>query len=264
MSKIFEALEAARKSRYGQQQDRDPPPVIEDLEPGQERQLVVVQQPGSLIAECFRFLRSNVIRPATGEAPRTVLITSALTGEGKTFIATNLAAAISQSLDEYVLLLDTDMRNPAAHRAFGLRGIKHGLSTHLTESTPLADLLQKTMIDKLTVLPAGNSTKIPAELLGSERMKSLIAEVRNRYPDRYVIIDSPPVELAPETSVIANEVDAVILVVRYGKTPRHTVKAAMEKIRKDKLLGVVFNCYDRPRKLYERYGHKYYGHGERK
>ncbi len=189
-----------------------------------------------------------------------MLVTSALTGEGKTFVACNLAASISKSLEEYVLLIDADLRNPSVHKVFGIRSSREGLSTYLATDQALSSLFKKTKIDKLSILPAGNSADIPSELLSSEKMKTLIHEVKNRYADRFVIIDGPPLELTAEASVLANEVDAVILVVHHGKTPRDAAKRAVARIPKDKLLGVVYNGYDEQMKRYHRYG--YYGYGQ--
>jgi protein-tyrosine kinase len=262
MSKIYEALERARQDKQSQQQqDFIPLPG----ESGTEHAgLVVLSEPDSPMAECFRFLRSRVTRPATGPAPRSILVTSALKGEGKTFVACNLAASVSRSLEEYVLLIDADLRNPSVHKVFGMPFPKQGLSTFLAKDVSIASLLKKTNIDKLTILPGGNSTTIPAELVSSNKMKLLIHEVRDRYADRFVIIDGPPLELTAESSVIANEVDAVILVVRHGKTPRDAAKSALAKICKEKLLGVVYNGYEEPAKLYNRYGQYKQGYGKEK
>jgi protein-tyrosine kinase len=262
MSKIFEALERAKQDKQVIK-DHDFLPLLEET-PDAVEDLVIVSEPDSIIAESFRFLRSRVTRPAAGNPPRTILITSALQGEGKTFVACNLAASISQGVDEHVLLIDADLRDPSVHKVFGIPSSKQGLSTFLAKQASISSLLKKTNIDKLTVLPAGNSTETPAELLSSARMKALIGEVRDRYPDRFVIIDGPPLQLTAETAVLANEVDAIILVVRHGKTPRDAAKSALEKIQKEKLLGVVYNGYDEPAKLYNRYGYYRYGYGKDK
>ncbi len=262
MSKIYEALEKARQKKQSDK-NFDIIPLGDDKK-GEPEDIVVLQEPDSHMAECFRFLRSKVIRPASGTPPRTILVTSALMDEGKTFVACNLAVSISQSLEEHVLLIDADLRAPAVHEIFGIRAFKQGLSTFLAGQMSLPELLRKTRINKLTVLPAGNSTMIPSELLSSVRMKALLQEVRDRYADRFVIIDSPPLELTPETSVLANEVDALILVVRHGKTPRDAVKKAMGKIQKEKLLGIVFNGYDEPLKYYGNYAHYKYGNRGKK
>ncbi|NLJ28518.1 MAG: polysaccharide biosynthesis tyrosine autokinase [Deltaproteobacteria bacterium] len=264
MSKIYEALKRAEKMKAAPAPPPSPEPKVPlEIEPTPYEDLVAINKPGSLMAEYFRFLRTKILRPSTGTPPRSILVTSPLRGDGKTFVACNLAATISVSVEEYVLLIDTDLRGPQVHKVFGVESNKEGLSTHLTHGTPLPDLLKKTILDKLTILPAGNSTRIPAELLSSEKMRELMRETRNRYSDRYVIIDGPPLELAPESSVIANEVDAVIMVVRYGKTPRNAVKSALERINKEKVLGIVFNAYDEPFKGHEFYG-GYYGYEKKK
>lgn len=260
MGKIYEALELAREAR----QDGNSDGKVLDIFAGRPayvpEKLFALSQPDSVLAECFRFLRATIIRPAKGEPPRTILVTSALMGEGKTFIASNLAASISQGIEDFVLLVDTDLRRSAVHEIFGMNFSKEGLSTYLSQNKPLPSLLKKTVINKLSILPAGDATDKPAELLSSEKMKTLIQEVRNRYADRFVVIDSAPVELAPETVVVASEVDAVIFVVKYGETSRHAVKSAMEKLQKEKILGVVFNGYQQAVKVYQKYGYKNYGY----
>lgn len=272
MGKIYEALELGRKEREAQTGlPALPHPAGIAPAPGgaasgivAPQDLWVVSEPDSLMAECFRFLRSKIIRPAGGKPPRTILVTSALTGEGKTFVAANLASAICQGIEESVLLLDADLRKSTLHEFFGMAYPRHGLSTYLSGQARIPELLRKTTIEKLTVLPAGNSTDIPAELLSSEKMKMLLREVRDRYPDRFVVIDSPPVELTPETAVIANEVDGIVFVVRYGMTPRNAVKSALSKLSREKLLGLVFNGYNKPLKFYDQYGYHKYGYKKRK
>jgi exopolysaccharide/PEP-CTERM locus tyrosine autokinase len=266
MSKIYEALEKAKRDKQATQdkqarQDYDFLPPLEES-PTELKELIVLNEPDSPMAECFRFLRSRVTRPAAGNPPRTILVTSALMGEGKTFVACNLAVSISRSLEEHVLLIDADLRDPSVHEVFGIPSSRDGLSTFLSKDTALSSLLKRTSIDKLSILPAGNSTETPSELLSSARMKELIREVRDRYPDRFVIIDGPPLQLTAETPVLANEVDAVIFVVRHGKTPRDAAKSALEKIQKEKLLGVVYNGYDEPARLHGKYGYYRYGYGK--
>lgn len=266
MGKIYEALERAKQSRTEMPMpaalnDAASETPVSDLMPrGFSRELVVLDKPGSQASETFRYLRSLVVHPAQGDPPRTLLVTSALSGEGKTYVASNLAVAISQGLDEHVLLVDADLRAPRIHRVFGLDNVVHGLSTHLDKQTPLEQLLRKTSLPKLTILPGGNSTHRPAELLTSDRMRRLIREVRDRYEDRFVLFDSTPLELTPETYVLANEVDAILFVVRRGVTPRRSVQAALEKIRHEKLLGIVFNGDDAIMKRYRKYGY-YKGYG---
>ena len=265
MSKFYDALELAKKGDKKQQELQEKPVIEfgEKKKPIFRKELVVLNEPDSEVAEYFRFLRSFITRPVKGNPPRSLLIASALVGEGKTFVASNLAACISQGIEEHVLLIDSDLRKPTVYKIFGVPNKNHGLSTYLSKNEPLTDLLTKTSIEKLTILPAGNSTKIPTELLSSDKMKNLIQEVRNRYEDRIVIIDSSPLDITPESSVIAKFVDAILLVVRYGKTPRHCVRSALEKIPKEKLLGVVFNGNESQFRRYGPYRYYRYGYGKK-
>lgn len=171
------------------------------------------------------------------------MVTSAVPGEGKSFVAANLAISIAQSIQEHVLIIDSDMRVPSIHRQFGFDDIP-GLSEYLANGTPLSMLLQKTKVDKLSILPAGKPPHNPAELLSSQRMSKLLEEVRERYSDRYIIIDSPPPKLTAEANALARQVDGILLIVKYGSTPRDMVSDLIELLGKEKILGVVFNRVD--------------------
>jgi protein-tyrosine kinase len=263
MSKIFEALQKA-------EQEQRPRETVEhvsaarkiDLETRLPDKLVTLKMPGSVAAEQFRFLRSQIIRPQTGEPPKTILISSSLPGEGKTFTACNLAVSIAQGLDEQVLLVDADLRNPNVHNMFGLDRPQKGLGAHLKNDEPLSGLLRKTFLDKLTILPAGQETENPAELLSSQRMQDFIAKERERHPNRRIIFDSSPIILAPETLMIAGEVDAVFLVVLWGKTSRSRARTAQESLKEGKLKGIIFNQDPEVvRKKSYHYGYGYGGSG---
>ena len=256
MGKFYQALEKSKD-----QKDKEMPSNLLKSSVSPTTDLFVVKHPDSPAAEYFRFLRSKIIHPAHGEPPRTIMITSALRGDGKTFVAANLAACIALGMNEHVLLLDCDLRDPGLCKVFGIDKKRKGLSSYLTDRSDMAELLCKTGVSKLTLLPGGNSIDNPSELLSSEKMQRLISEVRNRYPDRFVILDTSPLELTPETSVLVNQVDGVLMVVHYGKTPRKLAKSALEQIGKEKLLGIVFNGYEKPARKYIRYG---YGYGKAK
>lgn len=120
----------------------------------------------------------------------------------------------------------------------------------------MESLLQKTIVDKLTILPGGGQARNPAELLSSQAMKELLEETKHRYSDRYVIIDTPPPQLTAETTALANYIDGIILVVRYASTPKELVKELLLKFGKDKVIGVVMNGYRVP--TTERYGYGKY------
>ena len=145
-----------------------------------DRNLVVLTKPNSFEAEQFKILRTNLLFPVSGKPPRTIMITSAVSGEGKSFVAANLAVSIAQGIDEHVLLMDCDMRMPAIHKSFGLSNIQ-GLSDYLSDDAPLSSSILKTKTERLTILPGGKPQHNPAELLASEKMSQLLVEAKTRY-----------------------------------------------------------------------------------
>jgi exopolysaccharide/PEP-CTERM locus tyrosine autokinase len=209
-------------------------------------------------AELFRGLRSQILFPKTGKPPRTILVTSALPEEGKSFVAANLAINMARNVDEHVMLVDCDLRKPTIHTRFGFDKAR-GLSEYLANGTGLAPLLLKTGLDKLTLLPSGAPPGNPSELVSSSRMAALIQELKARYPDRYIIFDSPPPMMAPETGAIAKWSDGVLVVVKYG-TPMALVEDLVAHLDREKIIGVVINRVH-PRD-YQRYSYKkYYRNG---
>lgn len=219
--------------------------------------LVTIKNPNSIEAEQFRLLKNNILFPEKGTPPRSIMITSASPGEGKSFVASNLAISIAQNIDEHVLLMDCDLRSPKIHSIFKLSPKLPGLSEYLSKAKPLHSLLVKSFINKLTILPAGTIPKNPSELLSSEQMRRLIQEVKLRYSDRYIIIDTPPPYITSETSALVRQVDGVIMVVRHGKTRKKDVQDIIDIYGKDKIIGVVQNFAEkRPG-----YGYGYYKYG---
>lgn len=268
MGKIFDALEKSKKQpkletvstpSYGSNAEKVVALVNTAKDSNQYKidpKLIAFHDPQSIEAETFKVLRTNLLFPTNGKIPRKILVTSALPGDGKSFVTSNLAISIAQGVEEYVLLVDTDIRRPSIHKHFGY-GHAAGLSEHLTGNTDLSNVLLKTPIPKLTVLPSGKPPINPAELLSSKRMKVLLDEVANRYDDRFIIIDSPPPSVAPETSAVINFVDGVIVVIKSGATPKKEVDKTIAQIGKEKILGIVLNYAEQPFKKYYGYG-KYY------
>ncbi len=222
-----------------------------------DKTLIVYHEPQSVEAELFKVLRTNILFPSKGVPPRTILVTSALPDDGKSFVSANLALSIAQGVEEHVLLIDGDIRKPDIHTRFGFLRTP-GLSEYLAKGDNIAKVLLKTLNDKLTLLPAGNPPANPTELMSSKKMKVLIEEVKTRYDDRYIIIDSPPPSMAAETNAIAQYVDGVILVVKADKTPQAAVADTIEQIGKDKILGIVLNQADQSAKKYYGYNKSYY------
>lgn len=237
-------------------------PVIDRAERSRvDSSLVALLQPHSHEAEQFKILRTNILYPVAGQPPRSILVTSAAIGEGKTFTATNLAISVALNINRHVLLIDADLRRPQAHRRFGLDD-RPGLSEFLSEIRPLSSLLVKTPVPKLTLLPGGLPPDNPSELISSERMADLLAEVTRRYPDRLVVIDAPPPALAAETSVLARQADGVLLVVRFCSTRDEALTDLITRVGEQKILGTVMNYMETPASRY--YGYKpggYLGRG---
>ena len=220
-----------------------PPPAPVRLEPDRMRSdhpLVSLFQPGSLGAEQFRRLRTHVLRLNVSDPPKTIMVTSATAGEGKTFVAANLAAGIAHDLHFHALLVDCDLHSPSLSQWFGVQN-GHGLSDYLVGRGQLPELLMKTEMEKLTLLTGGSAQAKPAELIGSRKMEALVKELKSRYNDRYIILDATPLLATTEPEVLARLVDGIVIVVRAGVTPRETVKQAIAPLDPKKIMGFVLN-----------------------
>lgn len=291
MGKVFNALkraeESAEEERYEtntvavesrpkqesiaisrlQPQPKINEPLEPAMRPGQwDDRLILSAATTGAVAESIRALRTRILYPASGTIPRTILVTSASPGEGKSFICANLGISLAQGVDNYCLLVDCDLRRPSQHNLFGL-GNNVGLADYLQRQRELSEIIIPSGIEKLSILPAGRRSVNPAELLGSAAMIRLVDELAMRYDDRIVLLDSPPLHSASETSVLAQHVDGVILVVRYGASRREYIKALTDTVGRDKILGVVFNAYKATMLDYKVFGyyeyqHKYY-YGEK-
>jgi protein-tyrosine kinase len=280
MGKIFEALEKATRhtkskdaspesgKRKGERQSPNSGNVvpfanlknsITDLE--FKSMLVAYHDPQSVEAEIFKVLRTNLLFPAKGRPPKSIMITSAMPGEGKSFVAANLAISIANGVEEHVLLVDADVRRPSIHQYFGL-GQTGGLCDYLLKGANVSKHFIKTPVDKLTILPAGSPPDNPVELLTTQKMKALLHEVSRRYDDRFIVLDSAPCSLASETAAIAKYVDGIIIVVRAGKTPRKAITEVIEQLGKEKVLGIILNHSDQSLKKYNGYGKSYYSSQE--
>jgi protein-tyrosine kinase len=225
--------------------------------------LYMYHMPYSYTAEQIRKLRTFIFHMPNRDIPRVIMITSALPSEGKTIIASNLAISIAKGEDQYVLLVECDLRKPSLFNLFKYPPSK-GVVEILQGEANVSDCLIKTPIDKLTILPAAKEAPVnPSELLESKNMKSLIKELSERYSDRYIIIDTPPIQATVDPKILASQVDAIVMVSRYRYTKEADFKMALESLPKEKVIGTVLNALDElPAKKYKynKYGyHKYYG-----
>ena len=271
MGKISDAFERHQKEKEISVKSffRDKPRKVVSKEPeipltnkslpvNVDPKVVMLSAPDSVEAENFKVLRTQLLFTDEEKRPRTIMVTSHLPGEGKTFVAINLAISLAQGIDEYVLLIDSDLRRPQVHDKLGYKNVD-GLQEYLTGKKELKDLIIKTQIDKLSLLPAGKRPPNPAELLSSARMKAFLQEIKERYDDRLVIIDSGPAPITPESKVLGEYVDGIILVLMAGKAPRRAIQRTIDNLGKDKILGIVFNAYNQSAKGYYKYYEEYYG-----
>ena len=208
-----------------------------------QRNLQVLSQPKSQFAEAFRSLRTSLLLSTAGHPPKFILFTSATPSEGKTTAATNLACVLAQS-DAPVIIIDADLRRPNVHHRFGMTG-RVGLTTLLTGATTLEDSVQSVAeVPNLDVLPSGPIPPFPTEMLSSETMRQVLKQCGEKYT--YVIIDSPPILSVTDGVILAREADAVVLVVRHGKSSRHVVRRARDLLVRSgaPISGVVLNAVD--------------------
>jgi exopolysaccharide/PEP-CTERM locus tyrosine autokinase len=186
------------------------------------------------------------------------MITSSIDSEGKTLTAINLAVTFAKEIDHSILLIDADLRKPKVHEYLGIKN-GYGLSDYLTQDIDISEVLVKTGIGNLILLPAGRAVKNPAELLSSEKMKSLIHEVKHKYMNRYIIVDTPPILPFADAISIGSLVDGIVFVVREGRTQKKTIENALNLTRDLNVLGLVFNNV-REENLDGHYSHYYYGY----
>jgi protein-tyrosine kinase len=219
--------------------------------------LVILSSPDSADAETFKVLRGQMLYPRDHKIPRSMLVTSTFPAEGKTYVTANLAATLALSIEGYVLVIDADLRRPRLHRMFGYSKVK-GLHEYLVGDQKLENLILKSGINKLSILPAGKPPTNPTELLSSNMMVKFLDEVKDRYHDRIILIDSPPCSVTAESKFLAQHVDGVIYVVMANKTPRKDVEKAIDNIGRERILGIVFNGCEQVRKSYYRYYDRYY------
>jgi exopolysaccharide/PEP-CTERM locus tyrosine autokinase len=202
------------------------------------------------IAESFRRIKRqilmNMANPKPGAPANLVLVTSALAGEGKTFCAINLAISIALEMDHTVLLVDVDVAKPSIPQALGVEAEKGLMDVLLDRRIDLAEVLCKTDIDKLTLLPAGTAHQHATELLASDAMRVLLQEMAERHRDRIIIFDSPPLLVASEAGVLASRMGQIVMVVEAGKTSEAALKDALGRIESSKIAGLLLNKGEGP------------------
>ncbi|HKA41267.1 MAG TPA: XrtA-associated tyrosine autokinase [Burkholderiales bacterium] len=217
------------------------------------------------MAESFRrvkrHLLANMASAEAGTAANLIMVTSPFANEGKTFCAINLAVSMAMEMDRTVLLVDADVAKPSVPGTLGFKAEIGLMDVLYKRGTELPDVLCRTNIDKFTILPAGKGRHHATELLASEAMRLLLQEMAERYSDRIIIFDSPPLLAASEASVLALRMGQIIMVVEAEKTTETALKEALSRVESCRNVGLLLNKVEGASQ-YGGYGYGYgYGYG---
>lgn len=219
------------------------PAPLEEAKPLSQEEasrLISRYQPNSPEAKRIDMLRSQLLYPFHGEPPHTILITSSAPREGRSLLTANLAISIARGLQQYVMVMDCHLTEPSQNRLLKVDRTP-GLTDFLLWDAPVPDIIHWTDVDKLSVIPAGSPSNRSAEILATDKMAGLIKELRTRYDDRYIILDSPPVQAFDDPAVLARMVEAIVVVVLGGVTDRELVLRSIRTLPEEKILGLVLN-----------------------
>jgi protein-tyrosine kinase len=213
-------------------------------------QLGMVTRDGgrTAVAEDFRIIKRPLLRNARGDGDvppirhgNLIVVTSAMAGEGKTYCAVNLAMSIAMEMDITVLLVDADVARPSVLKVLGLPPEPGLMDILLRDKTELADVILKTNVATLSILPAGRANKHATELLASRNMSNLLTEIAERYADRIVIFDSPPLLMTTEASVLASQMGQIVMVIESETTSQHAVKEALRQVEQCPHVSLIYN-----------------------
>jgi receptor protein-tyrosine kinase len=218
-----------------------------DLERLKTAGVITPASPRSKNADEFRVLKRPLLANALGTAGvpvargNLIMVTSAVPGEGKSFVLVNLAMSIAMEVDSTVLLVDGDVIAPAIPEVLGLP-VSKGLVDLLTDSSlDVGDVLLRTNVPRLSVLLAGTANERASELLASASMMQLLDELSSRYPDRIILFDSPPLLPSTESRVLASKMGQIVMVVEADRTPQSKVMAALATVEACPIVQLVLN-----------------------
>ena len=199
------------------------------------------------VADEFRRIKRPIIdnvanhSSATDDHLNLIMVTSAMPGAGKTFCSVNLAASLSLERELNVLLVDADVAKPHISTAFGLADRPGLIDVLEDDDLSIEDILVRTDLNDIQVLPAGRKHSQSTELLASERMQLVMHELATRYPDRLIVLDSPPLLITSESQALARQVGQIILIVESGETTSQEIHHALELLDEDKAINLVLN-----------------------
>ncbi len=241
------AKKADRKPFWKRASPRAAAKPVPDGSAEVNKRRIALLQPDSYVAEQFRALRGRIEAISSQRPLRSISITSAFPGEGKTTCAVNLGIVTGMSVETKVLLIDCDLRRPKVHVSLGLHP-EVGLGEVLAGETTLDEAIMTVEGTNLDVLPVRSRPPNPSELLGSPKMTKLVAEASARY-DR-VILDTPAALGLPDAKAVSELCDAMVLVVRADMTNQSDIQAVLEILDRRRLLGMLINGVDVPEGRY--------------
>lgn len=200
---------------------------------------ITIREPRSPIAESYRTLRTNVSFSSVDRPLRTLMVTSAEPGDGKTTTICNLGVVLAQN-GKRVIIADCDLRRPRIHTYFGLSN-RHGMNILFSHSEVLASVRKSTVVDGLSVVTTGSLPPNPAELMGSQKLQSIFSTMLESAD--LILIDTPPTLTVSDAIALAPSLDGMLLVVRPGKTRLSALKQTLDQLRqvKARILGIVMN-----------------------
>lgn len=207
----------------------------------EDRRIIHRNDSARVQADAFRELRTRLLAQA-GEHNFVTLVAPVGRGCGGSFVARNLAAAFAFDDSKSALLVDCDALHPSQHTALRVDTANGGLIDYLDgRQADLSGILYPTGVPRLQLLPGGSPREITGEAFSSLRMRAMVDSLHGRYPDRYLILDGPPVLGSPDARILSELADQVVLVAGYGKVTAEQIDKAVASFAAEKLAGVVFN-----------------------
>lgn len=208
--------------------------------------------PGHEHKDAYRMLRTRVLQTMRENRWTSVAITGPASGCGKTLTSINLAISLAMEVNHTVLLVDLDLRKPSVHEYFGYRP-EAGLSDYLLHDVPIRQMLFTPSIERLVVLPGREEVQNSSEMLRSPKMLALVEEIKNRYPDRLVVFDLPPILAVDDALAFAPYTDTMLMVAEAGSTSRDDLQKALDVLKSVPVIGTVLNKAHAPRGGYGYY-----------
>ena len=253
VDEVHENTEQSRVRRSELQGETTRASFWAGFDPVELERLVVCPTADPLLSEQFRSLATSLHGAQREQPIKSLVVTSATPGDGKSHVAINLALTLSRSFKRRVLLIDADLRRPTLHRALGVPNDR-GL-TEVLAGAPLDSAVTE-VTENLTLLTAGGTQADPLACLASDRLKQVVAEAESTFD--WVIVDSPPVGVLADARLVAETVDGALVVVRAGMTKHHDLEAATDMIGRERILGLVLNAVDPSEIRGEGYYREYY------